>query len=192
MKGIMISTALTKQKYDILNSVGTKLLSKYEKEPHKMLNHLCDELKKHNYVYSKLQYAGSGDEGHMYDWYLYGEITTDKRTGEIIYKEDYDFSQIGYQDEHTIKIPNSLYNCFVVIEDYLLYMYVNKEDGYFDGLVTHDWYNNEGGGGTLKIDFKRKKITSRTYQYFIKEEDYADEYFQITQDTLKGVHYESV
>ena len=71
-------------------------------------------------------------------------------------------------------------------------MYVNKEDGYFDGLVTHDWYNNEGGGGTLKIDFKRKKITSRTYQYFIKEEDYADEYFQITQDTLKGVHYESV
>ena len=31
MKGIMMSTELTKQKYDILNSVGTKLLSKYEK-----------------------------------------------------------------------------------------------------------------------------------------------------------------
>ncbi len=186
-----MSTALTKEKYDILNSVGTKLLSKYEKEPHKMLNHLCDELKKHNYVYSELRYAGAGDEGHMYDWYLTGEITKDKRTGEIIYKENYDFDKMSYKDEHTIKIPNSLYNCFRVIEDYLLYRYDNTEKCY-DGLITHDWVNNEGGGGTLKIDFETKKITSSAYQYFIEEKDYADEYFQITQDTLKGINHESV
>ena len=188
-----MSTALTKEKYNILNSVGTKLLSKYEKEPHKMLNHLCDELKKHNYVYSKLQYAGSGDEGHMFDWYLYGEETTDKKTGEIIYKENYDFDKISYQDEHTIKIPNSLYNCFAVIEDYLLYRYKQDEDSWWGGLVTHDWYNNEGGGGTLKITFDDKKISSSAYQYIMTEENYRDKYFQITQDKiLDGVHHESV
>ena len=183
----MMSTTLTKEKYDILNSIGTKLLSKYEKEPHKMLNHICDELKKHNYVYSELCYAGAGDNGHMYDWYLYGEETTDKKTGEIIYKENYDFDNMSYKDEYTIKIPNSIYNCFKVIEDYLLYEYKKDEDSYWGGLVTHDWYNNEGGGGTLKINFDNKKITSSAYQYRTQEEYYGDEYFQITQNTLKGV-----
>ncbi len=187
-----MSTALTKEKYDILNSIGTNLLSKYEKEPHKMLNHLCDELKKHNYVYSELLYAGSGDEGHMYDWYLYGEETTDKKTGEIIYQENYDFDLMSYRDEYTIKIPNSLYNCFAVIEDYLLYEYNKDKNSWWGGIVTHDWINNEGGGGTLKITFDDKKITSSAYKYRQQEEYYGDQYFQITQDTLKGVYDESV
>ena len=157
-----------------------------------MLNHLCDELKKHNYVYSELLYAGSGDEGHMYDWYLYGEETKDKKTGEIIYQENYDFDLMSYRDEYTIKIPTSLYNCFAVIEDYLLYEYNKDKNSWWGGIVTHDWINNEGGGGTLKITFDDKKITSSAYKYRQQEEYYGDQYFQITQDTLKGVYDESV
>jgi len=86
---------------------------------------------------------------------------------------------MSYKDEYTIKIPNSIYNCFKVIEDYLLYEYKKDEDSYWGGLVTHDWYNNEGGQGQVvwdldKEEFRVEGEQNRYAAVQVKETYYMD------------------
>lgn len=52
------------------------------------------------------------------------------------------------------------------------------EDGFRDALhalitskVTHDWYNNEGGGGEININLETCNLSVRSYYYETVEHD---------------------
>ena len=86
--------------------------------------------------------------------YIIGEFSG---SGDSGYIEDYTFLD---KNEELIHIN------FEVVH------YTNKFESFINNYITdYDWWNNEGGYGTFKIDLKENKINT---DYFIAEITYEE------------------
>jgi hypothetical protein len=108
----------------------------------KVKEELIPEYLKHGLVSVELHYSGCGDSGEM------TEVIANNENDEII-------TSWGDRDKNKSK-GRDLY------EDWSEVCY---------DLLTYDWYNNDGGGGVIYIDFKTMEIQVDGYYHETVEVD---------------------
>lgn len=91
--------------------------------------HVLFNLAAQGYDYIKISYSGSGDSGCIDEIYLAPKGTITIENDEV---EEHDETDYAFADD----------NLWALIENKVYEYVLNGAD---------DWYNNEGGGGTLYI-----------------------------------------
>lgn len=97
--------------------------------------HILFNLAAQGYSHIRVQYSGGGDSGAIDSIIAYptGSVMVDEDTQKVI---DYD------EDRSVADLDEEL---FKVIENSIYVQILNSAD---------DWYNNDGGGGTLWVDLR--------------------------------------
>lgn len=108
----------------------------------KRLKDLMDVFENRQILKATLEYTGYGDGGDQWELIFYDKSNNAlefpsyvNATKKARLQEDLNVSSVEIDDLNT-----------------------SLED-----LLTYDWYNNEGGGGTMEIDFVKKTINLDAY-----------------------------
>ena len=112
-------------------------------------------LKDHNVHYVGCYFEGSGDSGAI-DHYIFKDAD---------FKDDFEAEDLGYVDSD-ISLPADVQS---EIEHAL-------EDIFYDHLnEVEDWYNNDGGYGTLMMDVSTGKFISQVNCRYTQIESFHHE-----------------
>jgi len=140
-------------KYDLdqLMSSWAQKEENKRKTVKKKLEKVLPELEEMGYTYVHMEYYGGGDEGSMEDAYVTKEDKYFAPTHKDVKAEIWKSIADGYRfDIHGFD--------FYDLVDFLDY----------------DWWNNEGGGGTIVLDIRKGKVLFPHNYYYTQEEIKVD------------------
>ena len=99
--------------------------------------------KKQNIKRAKLCYRGYGDSGDAWDWTFY----------------DSDNNSIEFDGWSNANNSRQAYEQLGLDQESL-----QTFDNHIENLLSYDWVNNEGGGGTIHFNFQDLSIAIDAYQ----------------------------